>query len=413
MPAAKPAPTQVSKPAVAAPPAVKAQFEPLTAADEADLDVRPPRRYVTGLLFLLLVVCVLFGIQYLFVEDGERMTSRRTPVSIAQALPSATTVLGATPTDAEAPPTSAPKLGIVRVESEPPGARVVVNGNLLNSPTPTSIQTLADQKSTVRVLLAGYLPFESRVDVPQAGADVKATLQKGKPDLAKLHVESSPNGAIVSINGNPVGNTPLTLEKVGAGVELTMRLDLKGYYTHGVLFTLRKDESREIGINLLPDTGPKDIAIVNVESIPLGATVYDALHEGGKKPEGKTGNYPLKLTRTKDASVRLRAELTGKGDAVSDLDLKLPYYTVFMRLNTPQETFGTLTVLGAPGITIYAGTQELGVTPLKKAKVPTGEQSLVLLDMASGKRSEAKVQVVQDKDLEKKVVLTDGTPGLQ
>ena len=413
-PVSEPKSTPTSPVAPAAPPIPKQQFATLTSADEAELRKAPRHKYLTGLLFLLLVVAILFGIQYLFVEDGARMQSRRTPNSVAAAMPPGQMVLGGAPSNGpDAPVSTAPKLGIVRVESDPPGARVVVNGNVLNAATPASVQTFAEMQSTVRVLMGGYLPFETRLVVPQAGTDVKAVLQKGKPDLAKLHVESSPVGATIWINGNPVGVTPLTMDKVGAGVELTLRLEMKGYYDHGVLFTLQKDESRELGINLLPDTGKKDVAVVNVESIPEGATVFDTLVEGGKKPVGKTGNYPLKLTRMLDAGLRLRAEMAGLAPVERDLDVKLPYYTVYMRLAVPEATFATLSMLGAPGITVYLGTQELGITPFKKVKVSAGDQTLVMLDATSGKRSELPLHLDKDQVAEKTVVLKDGTPALQ
>jgi hypothetical protein len=396
------------------PPAPRAQTFAISEVDERDIQVRQPRRYMTGLLFLLLVVTILFGIQYMFVEDGVRMNARRTPTSIAAALPAAQTVLGSQSPDAPPePPPAAPRLGILRIESDPPGARVVVNGNMLNSTTPASIQSFADQKSTVRVLLAGYLPWETRVDVTPSGTDVKADLKKGRPDLGKLLVESSPPGAKVWINGAEVGVTPATLEKVGAGSELTMRIEKEGFHPHGVMFTLQKDEERAIGVNLIADTGPHTSAVINVESIPLGATVYDAYVEGGKKPLGKTGNYPLKLNRLMDAGLRLRAELPGYGTVERDLDVKLAYYTVYLRLAEPVKTYGTLSVSGAPKLMVYLGNQELGETPLRKVKVPSGDHVLVLLDAATGKRVEYSLKVEKDANLEKKAALVDGAPALQ
>ncbi|MCK6572978.1 PEGA domain-containing protein, partial [Myxococcota bacterium] len=386
----------------------------VSEVDESEIQVRSPRRYLTGLLFLLLVVTILFGIQYLFVEDGERMNSRRTPTRAAAALPPATTMLGsAAPGAPEAPATAPARLGIVRVESDPPGARVVVNGNMLNSLTPASVQTFADQKSTVRVLEAGYLPWESRVDVGATGTDVRATLKKGRPELGKLLVETSPAGARVLINGAEVGSTPLTLEKVGAGVEMTMRLEKDGHHPHGVLFTLEKDEERAIGVNLMPDTGPRAMAVVNVESIPLGATIFDAMGSEPGRALGKTGNFPLKVSRPVDGGLRLRAELAGFGTAERDLDLKLAYYTVYLRLTPPEKHYGTLTLGGAPKVMVYLGAQELGETPLRKVRIPSGEQVLVMVDGTSGRRAEATVKVEKNGALERKVVVVDGVPGLQ
>ena len=411
---ARPAPRPAQGQPVVGPPPARSFSMPVLEVDESEIQVRAPRRYTTALLFLLLVVTLLFGIQYLFVEGGERVHSRRTPARIAETLPPGLTILGSQSPDAPAEaPSSPPRLGIVRIESDPPGARVVVNGNMLNSMTPASVQTLADRKSTIRILQAGYLPWEKRVDVDAAGTEVKAVLDKGKPELGKLLVESSPPGAKVSINGAEAGTTPVTLEKVGAGTELTMRLERAGFHPHGVLFTLQKDEERAIGVNLIADTGPRAAAVINVESIPLGATVFDANVEDGKRPLGKTGNYPLKLNRPVDGGLRLRAELAGFGAVERDLDVKLPYYTVYLRFAESEKIFGTLSIAGAPKIMVYLGNQELGETPLRKVKVPAGEQVLVLLDAASGKRIEYTLKVEKGAHLEKKVALVEGSPALQ
>ena len=201
---------------------------------------------------------------------------------------------------AEWPELPSPKLAIVRIDSEPQGARVVVNGNVLNASTPTSVQTFAGYPSTIRLMQPGFLPTEKRELVGDDGVDVKGTLKKGKPELAKLRVETSPPGAKIFVNGNEVGTTPLLMERVGAGVELTLKLELAGHYPHGVIFALRKEELREIGVQLMPDTGPKRSSTVNVESIPQGAIVYDSWIEGGKKALGKTGQFALKVIRPID-----------------------------------------------------------------------------------------------------------------
>jgi serine/threonine protein kinase len=415
-PVAAPASTVAVAAKVAAPnlaPPKAAAFA-VSPVDESEIRVRPPRRYLTGLLFLLLVVTILFGIQYLFVEDGERMNARRIPTGVAAALPPVTTILGSSaPGTPEAPATAPARLGILRVESDPPGARVVVNGNMLNSVTPASVQTFAEQRSTVRVLQAGYLPWETRLDVGATGTDVRADLKKGRPELGKLIIETSPAGARVLINGAEVGVTPLTLEKVGAGVEMTMRLEKPGHHPHGVLFTLEKDEERALGVNLIADTGPRAMAVINVESIPLGATVFDAMGSEPARPLGKTGNFPLKVSRPVEGGLRLRAELNGYGTAERDLDLKMAYYTVYLRLVPPEKHYGTLSLNGAPKVMVYVGSQELGETPLRKVRVPAGELVLVMVDAATGKRSEATVKVEKNGGVERKVVLVDGVPGLQ
>ncbi|MFZ4735056.1 MAG: protein kinase domain-containing protein [Bradymonadia bacterium] len=384
----------------------------VTEVSEADVRVASPHRYRTALLFVLLLVLVLFGLQFLFVQDADRIRRRiDEPVSIAKSLPSAAPT--APLAVISAAPTEAPRLAILRLETEPPGARIVVNGNMLNAVTPASVQTLASQPSTVRFLLAGYKPWEARVRATPDGADVAAKLEKGKPEVASLRIESAPTGATLSMNGVPIGTTPVLLEKVAAGVGLTLRLEKPGHHGHVVLFGLQPGETREIALNLVPDTGPRTTATVNVESIPLGAEVRDLLVEDGRKVLGKTGNHPLKLTRGLDGFARLRASLPGFADVEADLDVKQPYYTLYLRFAPKPVTYGTLTVQGLPGVTVYLGSEEVGTTPLRAVKVKSGEHAVVLHEAATGARVEAKLVVDTDGKLERTVVRGDTPTSLR
>ena len=401
VPTASPAPINLAQ---TAPPA-KLHFTG-EAVDESDLVIPSGRgRLMIALVLVLLGVSAIFLMGRFTTKDSEGQP--RIPSRLAAALPKVQAPLDASlPGEtAEWPELPSPKLAIVRIDSEPQGARVVVNGNVLNASTPTSVQTFAGYPSTIRLMQPGFLPTEKRELVGDDGVDVKGTLKKGKPELAKLRVETSPPGAKIFVNGNEVGTTPLLMERVGAGVELTLKLELAGHYPHGVIFALRKEELREIGVQLMPDTGPKRSSTVNVESIPQGAIVYDSWIEGGKKALGKTGQFALKVIRPIDGGVRLRAKLEGYDEIERDLDLKLPFYTVYMRFPPREETFGTLTLTGAPNLTVYLGSQELGKTPLKKVKVPAGAHTVILLDTATGARVEAALTVAKDEAVERSAVL--------
>jgi len=368
----------------------------VSEVDEAEIIVRRPSRYRNLALIGLLLVATVFGLRALFSDEASDPKARLdSPISLARSLPTAppTAPLAVI----TAPPTEAPRLAILRLDTDPPGARVVVNGNILNATTPASLQTLADAPSTVRFLLAGYKPFETRVTPTAEGADVRATLVRGKPEIAGLRVESSPPGATLSMNGVPVGATPVHLEKVAAGVGLTLRLEKLGYAPHVVLFTLTAGESREIALALQAESGPRTSSVLNIESIPLGADVRDVLVDGGNTSLGKTGANPVKYTRPVDGHARLRASLPGYPDVEADVDLKQPYYTLYLRFPAKKAAFGQLSVGGVAGLTVYVGPDEVGVTPLKALKLEAGEHDVVLMEPATGARVEAKVRVDADK----------------
>jgi serine/threonine-protein kinase len=376
---------------------------PIRDVDEAEIAVRRPSRYRSLALLGLLAVAAVFGLRALFSDEASDPQARLdSPVSLARSLPTAppTAPLAVI----TAPPTEAPRLAILRLETTPPGARIVVNGNILNATTPASLQTLAGAPSTVRFLMAGFRPFETRVTPTTDGTDVRVSLERGKPETAGLRIESSPPGATLLMNGVPVGATPVHLEKVAAGVGLTLRLEKPGFTPHVVLFSLIAGESREIALTLEAESGPRSTSVLSIESIPLGADVRDVLVDGGKASLGKTGADPVKYARPLDGHTRLRASLPGYPDVEADVDLKQPYYTLYLRFPPKKAAFGQLSLGGVAGLTVYVGPEEVGVTPLKALKVEAGEHDVVLVEQATGARVEAKVRIDADKVVTRTVV---------
>ena len=56
-------------------------------------------------------------------------------------------------------------VGAVRVESRPPGARVVIDGREVGT-TPTVVSDVAAGTRSLRIELDGYRPWVTSVDVP-------------------------------------------------------------------------------------------------------------------------------------------------------------------------------------------------------------------------------------------------------
>lgn len=91
--------------------------------------------------------------------------------------------------------------GVLRIESEPAGARVVLNDiSLVGQPTPLEVPVAAGVHR-VRVLLDGYAPFEATVTVEAAGrVTVVAQLQQPSGRIA---FDGLPAGATVTVGGQP------------------------------------------------------------------------------------------------------------------------------------------------------------------------------------------------------------------
>ncbi len=93
--------------------------------------------------------------------------------------------------------------GAVRVNSDPAGADVLVDGFLSAEKTPCVIPNLSEGRHTFSVSMLGYLPGEQTVTVlddPSADIDGETMLRLSPYAYGELVVESTPPGAAVQID---------------------------------------------------------------------------------------------------------------------------------------------------------------------------------------------------------------------
>lgn len=382
--------------------------DPSVLLTEDDLRIRKPRSY-TGLLMLLLIAVGAFALYQVMQGDMRNPRERGNP-NIQVAPPSLQDLTRGSE-DVELPPP--PKKAMLRLDSDPPGARVVVNGNVVSSVTPTAIQTFVGRFADVRMLMPGRLPQTTRVKVDQDEVEVKLALEEGVPPVGSLYVETAPAGAELSLNGNAVGITPIKLPKVAANTEMTLALRKEGYYPHLVTYTLAEGEERDLGVRLIQDTGPRSIAVVNVESIPLGAEVTELREDGENKVRGRTGRYPVKLNVPIDRPLHLRAEAERHAPAETFLDVREPFYTLYLRLPAPEAFHGKLSIIGAKGLVVFVGSEEVGTTPVRDHALTEGDHTVVVFDEKSRTRKSFEVRVERNKTVEKSVVLEGETITVQ
>jgi TonB family protein len=140
--------------------------------------------------------------------------------------------------------------GVLRVATRPPGATVTVDG-LARGASPLDVGELPLGAHEVRVELRGFAPTVQKVvltaEAPQADLDL--TLSRSVPASAMAEVHSTPPGALVSIDGVAVGETPLrqslrvgghTVDVVKDGFEpWSGSLEVQGRGTARVDATLR------------------------------------------------------------------------------------------------------------------------------------------------------------------------------
>lgn len=370
-----------------------------------DVPIKSHRSY-TGLIFLLLIVAGGVALYFVMKQDLSSERVRGNPEGIQLGMPQSITAAGAAPEDVQiAPP---PKKTLLRVESDPPGARVVVNGNPAGSPTPTAVQTFVGQPVRVHLYLDGHLPAMKELTIAGDEETLKVPLEAGTPETGTLEITSDPPGAFVTYNGVVLGETPYTVERLPAGHPAFFRLQKEGHEPHTLRYEVAAGESRRVGVRMVPadPENARTMATVTVESIPLVANI-DRVAGGTSDREGTTGHRPVQVFARIGYPLVLEASGKGRGTDRAAIDVADPNYTLLMRLPEPKKVFGTLEIKGPKNLTVYLDSEELDPLPLKKRELPVGEHDLVVVDPETRVRGTAKIAITEGEAVMRTVRRTD------
>jgi TonB family protein len=171
---------------------------------------------------------------------GAATESSGTPV----ALPAATAPEPASP--------APPAVGTLLVESEPAGARVSVNGEDRGE-TPLRLSDLALGTYDVRVERDGFEAQARPVTLSEGAADgtLRFVLARPAPLQGEADIVSTPSGASVSVDGRPVGTTPITGLKLRAG-RRRLEVALEGHETWTETVRVAAGETGRVEVRLNP-----------------------------------------------------------------------------------------------------------------------------------------------------------------
>lgn len=371
-----------------------------------DVPIKSHRSYA-GFIFLLVIAAGAAGLYFVMKTDLSSDRVRGNPEGIQLGTPQSITKAGAAPEDVEiAPP---PKKTLLRLESDPPGARVVVNGNPASAVTPTAVQTFVGQPVRVHMFLDGHAPVMKSLTVAGGEETVKVALEAvKKAETGKLEVTSDPPGAFITYNGVVVGETPFTLEALPAGHPFFFRLQKEGHEPHTVRYEVAAGAERRMGVRMVPvdPDNERTMATVTVESDPLVANI-DRVAGGKNDREGTTGSRPVQVFARIGYPLVLEASARGHGTDQAAIDVVDPNYTVLMKLPPPKKTFGNLKLTGPKNLTVYIDAEEQDPLPIEKKQMSSGEHDIVVVEPQTKTKAKLKVRIEEEQTVTKAIRLTD------
>ncbi len=198
-----------------------------------------------------------------------------------------------------------PLPGRLSVNSQPFGAKVLIDGELIGE-TPLSAVPVEAGEHSLRIQAVRYLPLEQTLLV--TGRNIQQHLELVlEPAWAEITVDSLPQGATVLVDGEAAGTTPVVLEILQGEHQLILQKE--GFAHWQEVLTVTASEAQDMGrVELQPAA-----ATIQLVSLPNRANVT---------VDGEfRGQTPLTLEVSPDHPHRLAVFKPGYRRHISSLEL--------------------------------------------------------------------------------------------
>jgi len=173
------------------------------------------------------------------------------------------------------------QMSVVMFESEPSGAIVTVDGEIVCRETPCS-RELAIGPARISMHKERYKEREEIINIERRESEIKLSW-KLEPNFGWLNVTSEPTGLRIKIDGSDHGLTPIREKKVFPGAHRIKVTDPR-YYDKWNDIKIERGKNRDIHFKLEPREGGLKVSAEDEEGNAIGADLYMDGRLLGKTP---------------------------------------------------------------------------------------------------------------------------------
>ena len=209
-----------------------------------------------------------------------------------------------------------PNWGEVRYVTQPPGARILIDGEDTGLTTPATAEILAGEHE-VALALAGHQSHRERILIAPL-EQREAPLIRLRQSDAQLRVSTRPGQAGVTIDGQYRGESPVSAA-LRSGRAYRVQIFKAGYAAHSATLTLKAGETRRVSFDLEPLTG-----LVSVQAEPPQAVILvDGQAKGRVNQVLELPTRPHQLEIQADGYAGYRTEIRPRQGLTQEVRVKL------------------------------------------------------------------------------------------
>ncbi len=296
----------------------------------------------------------------------------------------------------------------VELTTEPKGARAIVNGRDTGATTPTSVKLVAEKTNEVYLYRDGHRPARRMIEGRTRDQPRQIALEEvgdAEPS-GDVEIETDPEGATAYLDGEELGETPVTAEEVVGDAVHHLRVEHEGHHPAAVLLHVASGETTPTSI---------DLAQLREDADDFCEVVYDVV------PQGAMIEVDGEIQGTSEVAVRhecgefleISAWKSNYEDREHRLQLEEPgRYLLRSRLDKIVRARGTVAVEVPDSLRVFIGSNGYGRGSVEDLELAAGEHTLVL-ETDDRERFERTLTVRAGKTTRYRVRLEEGEAVLE